>query len=142
MNTSTYIIIYLVICASIALLVPIAKNRWEKYLKDFNRAYSDIEKYDYLDNQPLLPLRNILLKTVVIITIIWLTLLFFIFTPFILPFLIYYDKKEKDSTYSYSGTYTYECQSCGKIYEIESKGELEINRQCDCGGKLYLIFLS
>ena len=56
-----------------------------------------------------------------------------------LPFL---DKYKTDSKDCYIGTYEYECQSCGKIYTIESGGELEIDKQCECGGKLYLIFMS
>jgi len=94
MNTFTYLIIYLVICAAIALLVPIAKNKWSKYLSDFDEAYRDIGWGWWDDNQSLLSFKIGIVKVLTIIAFVLLTLLFFIFTPILLPLIAILDKKK------------------------------------------------
>lgn len=87
----------------VALLIPPARNHWKKYLKDFNRTYKDIGWDDFLqEKQTLLSLRRGLVKVMMIITFISLTLLFFIFTPILLPFMVIYDKKKAQRENEYS----------------------------------------
>ena len=95
MNTYTCVILsYISICTIIVLFVPIAKNKWRNYLRDFKQAYKKIG-WGYQENQALLSLRTSLVKFFMIITFGILTLLFFVFTPFLLPFMVMYDKKKK-----------------------------------------------
>ena len=97
MNTFTYIIIYFVICAMVALLIPVTRNKWKEIFGEFKDGYNRTK--DWADNQgeqtilPLFFTRSIYKFLVVFIFII-LTVLFIIFIPFLLPFLvIYYQKK-------------------------------------------------
>jgi len=92
MNTFTYIIIYLIICAAIALFVPIARKCWISFLHEYKLAP---------EGDKAKPIKRGLLKILVVITFGIVTLLFFIFTPLLLPFMIYNDKRKIDTNLSF-----------------------------------------
>lgn len=125
MNTLTYIILYIVICAVIALLVPSARNKWRNHY----RWYYPVEPKD---SSNYLPPRWQRLSKAYIIFIAF-TLLLFILTPILTLDLMIKDKKRKKKRNEYtentdtnlyfrymSGSGFMNCCDCGYSESITS----------------------
>lgn len=98
MDTSTYVIIYLSICAVVIIVIPAARNQWKEFIHSIPQKYKDIDLNtlaDTLSNDKKKHpnFKRWMKKTIITILFVFVGVLFFIITPLILPLLIKNDKK-------------------------------------------------
>ncbi|PXV67355.1 hypothetical protein CLV62_10328 [Dysgonomonas alginatilytica] len=86
MNTSTYLIIYLSICALAVIAIPAVRNQWKDFIKSIPQNYRVIEKGSY----------NKMIKVFLFIIFPFVMILFFILTPLLLPLLIKYNRHTRN----------------------------------------------
>ena len=89
MNTYTYLIIYLSICALVVILIPAVKRQWGEFIKSKPQDFKKFEKKNYT------PLRIWMIKILLSILLVVVVVIFFIITPLLLPLLIKYDIQNK-----------------------------------------------
>lgn len=94
MNTLAYIIVYLAICAMMALFVPVAKNKWKEYFS----KYYPLE----IDNSKNYRLPRWIRLGISYIVLVIFTLLLFILTPFLTLDLIIRNRNRKKKRSEYT----------------------------------------
>lgn len=98
MNTSTYIIIYLSICAVITTVIPAARNQWKVFFESIPQNYKNID-YEAIRGSILgkkVKYPNLKKwKNKVVLTLIFgiFIILLFVLTPLLLPLVIKDEKK-------------------------------------------------
>lgn len=89
MNTYTYIIIYLSICALMIIFISAVRRQWGEFFIIIPQYYRDMRKINHTTLKVWMA--RMLLSIVFIVTIP----IFFVLTPFLVPFLIEKERRNR-----------------------------------------------